>query len=87
MIFLIISICIGGFIVGALGRLIVPGRNPIGCLGTILVGILGSILGGVVAGLLFRHPNHHRVLTFLLEVGGAALIVAMATGARRRQRW
>ena len=86
MIFLIISICVSGFIIGALGRLVVPGRNPLGCLGTILVGIAGSILGGVVARLLYAQPHRHPALTFLLEVGGAALIVAIASGSRRRPR-
>ncbi|MCP9953975.1 GlsB/YeaQ/YmgE family stress response membrane protein [Actinomadura madurae] len=38
-----------GAVIGALARLIVPGRNPIGILLTILVGIAGSILGGVIA--------------------------------------
>ena len=86
MVFLIISICVSGLIIGALGRLVVPGRNPIGCLGTILVGILGSILGGVIAGLLFRHPRQHPALSFLLEVAGAALIVGLVSGTRRRPR-
>jgi uncharacterized membrane protein YeaQ/YmgE (transglycosylase-associated protein family) len=86
VVFLIISICIGGLIVGALGRLVVPGPNRIGCLGTILVGILGSILGGVIAGLVFRRPHQHPALTFLLEVAGAALIVGLVSGSRRRPR-
>lgn len=86
MIFLIISIALGGLVVGALGRLIVPGRNPLGCLGTILVGILGSILGGVIASLIYRHPRQHPAITFLLEVAGAALIVSMVSGSRRRIR-
>ncbi|TDC67906.1 GlsB/YeaQ/YmgE family stress response membrane protein [Actinomadura sp. GC306] len=38
-----------GAVVGALARLLVPGRNPIGILLTILVGIAGAVLGGVIA--------------------------------------
>ncbi|MEV4006500.1 hypothetical protein, partial [Actinomadura sp. NPDC049753] len=38
-----------GAVIGALARLVVPGRNPIGILLTVLVGIAGAILGGVVA--------------------------------------
>ncbi len=37
-----------GLVFGALGRLIVPGPNPIGILLTILVGIGGAILGGLI---------------------------------------
>ena len=87
MVFLIISICITGLIIGVFGRLLVPGPNPIGCLATILVGIAGSVLGGVVAGLLYGQPRHHPAFTFLLEVGSAALIVAAVRGGRRRARW
>ena len=42
-----------GLIVGALARLLVPGRHPIGCLGTILLGIAGSFVGGFLADVLF----------------------------------
>ncbi len=35
-----------GLIVGALARLILPGRDPIGIIGTIILGIIGALLGG-----------------------------------------
>ena len=35
-----------GFLVGAFARLLMPGRDPIGCLPTIALGIIGAILGG-----------------------------------------
>ena len=34
-----------GFVVGALARLFLPGRDPIGCLPTIVLGVVGSLLG------------------------------------------
>jgi len=37
-----------GLIAGALARLIMPGRDPMGIIGTILLGIVGSIIGGLV---------------------------------------
>jgi hypothetical protein len=40
----------------------------------------------VMAGLLFRHPGNHKVITFILEVAGAALIVGMVSGGRNRMR-
>ena len=45
---LIISAIVNGLIIGALGRLLLPGRDPIGLPMTILVGIAASILGGLV---------------------------------------
>jgi uncharacterized membrane protein YeaQ/YmgE (transglycosylase-associated protein family) len=37
-----------GLIVGALARLLLPGRDPIGCLATIGLGVLGAVVGGYV---------------------------------------
>ena len=38
-----------GLVAGALARLIMPGRDPMGIIGTILLGIVGSVLGGLVS--------------------------------------
>jgi uncharacterized membrane protein YeaQ/YmgE (transglycosylase-associated protein family) len=35
-----------GLVIGVLARLLMPGRDPIGFIGTILVGIVGAIVGG-----------------------------------------
>jgi uncharacterized membrane protein YeaQ/YmgE (transglycosylase-associated protein family) len=45
----VIAILVTGLIVGALGRLAVPGRDPMPLWLTILIGIVGSFIGGVVA--------------------------------------
>jgi uncharacterized membrane protein YeaQ/YmgE (transglycosylase-associated protein family) len=45
----VIAILISGLVVGALGRLAVPGPDPMPIWATILLGIAGSIVGGIVA--------------------------------------
>lgn len=35
-----------GLVVGVLARLLLPGRDPVGLIGTILVGIVGAVVGG-----------------------------------------
>jgi uncharacterized membrane protein YeaQ/YmgE (transglycosylase-associated protein family) len=45
----IVAILISGLVIGALGRLAVPGPDPMPIWLTILLGIAGSIIGGVVA--------------------------------------
>jgi uncharacterized membrane protein YeaQ/YmgE (transglycosylase-associated protein family) len=45
----VIAILLTGLIVGALGRLAVPGRDPMPLWLTVLIGIAGSFVGGVVA--------------------------------------
>ena len=45
----IVAILISGLVIGALGRLAVPGRDPMPIWVTILLGIVGSIVGGSMA--------------------------------------
>jgi uncharacterized membrane protein YeaQ/YmgE (transglycosylase-associated protein family) len=84
--FLILSIAIGGLIIGALGRLAIPGRQPMGIVRTILVGVAGSVIGGIVARLIWAAPANHKVGAIVLEVLGAALIVYALEGRRSRVR-
>lgn len=70
MIAYIIALVLSGLIVGGLGRLAIPGPNPMSIPMTIAVGIGGSILGGLVGNLLFNRPGG-----LLLAVLNAALIV------------
>ena len=42
-----------GLIAGALARLIMPGKDPMGLLATIVLGVLGSLVGGFVSTLIF----------------------------------
>ncbi|HVT30590.1 MAG TPA: GlsB/YeaQ/YmgE family stress response membrane protein [Lacipirellulaceae bacterium] len=45
-----------GLIVGAIARLLMPGRQPMGIILTILLGIAGSFFGGWIGTLLHGHP-------------------------------
>lgn len=54
---LLLIILVSGLVVGALGRLLVPGPNPMGLFKTALVGIGGAIVGGVIGNLLFDRPG------------------------------
>ena len=76
----LISLIVSGLVVGALGRLAIPGPNPMSIGKTILVGMGGSLLGGLVGQLLFRGGGGGLILAVL----GAALIVWLLE--RREQR-
>ena len=54
LIVFILGLFIIGLIVGALARLIVPGRDPMGLLGTAVLGIVGSFVGGFLGYILFK---------------------------------
>lgn len=77
----VVSTVITGLIVGALGRLVVPGPQPIGFLATVGAGLCGAILGGFLG----QHVLHlGYALTILVEVGVAAVVVALLAGPRHR---
>jgi uncharacterized membrane protein YeaQ/YmgE (transglycosylase-associated protein family) len=86
MLELLIWLAIGGLIIGGLGRLLVPGPNPIGLVRTALIGVAGSFIGGLVArygiGLRYRYS---LLAGFVLAVIFAAIIVA-AIDRRRHPR-
>lgn len=42
-----------GLIAGALARLLVPGKDPMGWLGTLILGLVGSLIGGFLGNLIF----------------------------------
>ena len=77
----ILMLVFSGLIVGALGRLAIPGPDPMGVGMTILVGIGGSLVGGLLAGVLFGRRGAPGLL---FAVGGAALLVWLLR--RRRPR-
>ena len=64
----IIALIIVGLIVGALGRLIHPGRDPMGSGGTILSGVAASLVAGLLIG---------GILGFILAVVIAVVLVAL----------
>lgn len=77
------SAIFAGLIVGALGRLVVPGRQPIGCLFTLLIGIVGAVAGTAIA----RAAGFDWWLIVLAcQVGVAAVGVALAAAAMRDRR-
>lgn len=50
--FSIIGWIIFGAVVGVIARFVMPGRDPMGWIMTIVLGIAGSVLGGLLLGLL-----------------------------------
>jgi uncharacterized membrane protein YeaQ/YmgE (transglycosylase-associated protein family) len=65
-----------GLIAGALARLIMPGRDPMGIIATIVLGIVGSLLGGLVGMALWRNDaNGFEPAGILLSVLGAILVL------------
>ena len=45
----IIAVAVTGLVLGALARLLLPGRDPMTLLQTMLVGVSGSLIAGLIA--------------------------------------
>ena len=72
----ILSWIIMGLIVGALAKLIMPGRDPGGIIVTILIGIAGAFVGGLIGSMLGLGPvEGFNIGSLLLAIGGAVLLL------------
>ena len=83
----IITAILIGIVVGALGRLLVPGRQPIGWLVTILVGIVSAFIGTAIARALGIPTATSGIdwLELLCQVVVAAIGVALVAAIMGRR--
>lgn len=84
-----IGFIVAGLVIGALARLIKPGKQNLGILATLLLGLAGSVIGGTVANLLGTGNIFElNVLGFILAVVAALALIGVAegiVGARRKR--
>jgi uncharacterized membrane protein YeaQ/YmgE (transglycosylase-associated protein family) len=73
-----------GLIVGLLARILVPGRDPVGLLGTLVIGVIGAVLGGWLAGAFFEETAG---VDWLASIGVAVLLVLLVRAGSRRRAW
>ncbi|WKU05931.1 GlsB/YeaQ/YmgE family stress response membrane protein [Micromonospora sp. HUAS LYJ1] len=76
-----------GLIIGALGRLVVPGKQKISILLTLAIGVVAAILGTLLAGVLGVDdtPGIDWIELFI-QVAFAAIGVALLAGTYGRRR-
>ena len=83
----IIGWLIVGLIIGALARLLMPGRDPMGCLMTALLGIAGSVVGGLIGRLIWGAPRGSVYFVpsrrWILSLIGAMLLLWIFRATRR----
>jgi uncharacterized membrane protein YeaQ/YmgE (transglycosylase-associated protein family) len=80
----IISALIIGAVIGALGRLVVPGKQDIPIWLTIVIGVVAALIGSFIVGPM-RDTNGVDWVELLVQVVLAAVGVALVTGARGRR--
>ena len=87
VLFALIAWTVFGLICGAIARLLVPGRQPMGILMTCLLGILGSFLGGFVSWMIVG-GEPLQASGWIMSIVGAVVVLAIYVSMQRRHhRW
>jgi uncharacterized membrane protein YeaQ/YmgE (transglycosylase-associated protein family) len=88
MLWFIIVLLFVGLIAGALGRLLVPGPDPMSLVATWALGVLGSLVGGFLGYLIFRHDADDGPLQASGIIGsviGAVILVLIYRAIANRR--
>ncbi len=82
-----ISLAFVGLVAGVIAKLLLPGRDPGGCIVTMVIGLVGALLGGALFNA-FGHPVADRVSLPGLGVAivGAVLLLLIYRLVRGRRR-
>ena len=75
-----------GLIVGAVAKLLMPGRDPGGFVVTILLGIVGAIVGGFLGRAVGWYGPDDPAGFFMAVLGALVLLIAYRLIARRSRR-
>ena len=78
----IIGFLVFGLIVGLVARLLLPGRQRIGLLWTLLLGVAGSLIGGVIANALGSGDFFElNIIGSIAAIGSAVVLLAVGERA------
>jgi uncharacterized membrane protein YeaQ/YmgE (transglycosylase-associated protein family) len=73
---------VAGLVIGAIARLLVPGRQPMGMAMTIVLGIVGALIGGAISYAIWGLPtepfSNYAWPGYLMSIGGAVVLLLIA---------
>lgn len=76
----VLSWLVLGLIVGTVAKILLPGRDPGGVLGTIVIGVAGAFLGGWLSAEFLDRPVSHNVVDpalWIAAVAGALVLLVL----------
>ena len=77
-----------GLVAGLLARMLMPGRQPMGWLLTIVLGLIGSVVGGVIASVIFgtdpSEPGFQPAGLIMSTIGAVLVLWGYLAFERRR---
>jgi len=74
----IIAWIVFGLLAGWVAKMLVPGRDPQGCIITMVIGVLGAVIGGFIGSWLgFGAVTGFNLKSFLIAVVGSVLLLAL----------
>jgi uncharacterized membrane protein YeaQ/YmgE (transglycosylase-associated protein family) len=83
----ILGFLVAGLVIGALARLIKPGKQNLGILATLGLGVVGSVIGGLIASFLGTGDMWElNVLGFVVAVVAAVLLIGVAESLTGRTK-
>lgn len=71
-----------GLVAGAIARFLVPGDDPMGWVGTIVLGLVGSLVGGFLASLLFEGDADIQTSGIIGSIVGAIIALLVYRAVR-----
>ena len=78
-----------GLIAGGLARLLIPGKQPMGLLMTMILGLVGSVVGGLISTVIFGYsaadPGFHTG-GLIMSIIGAVIVLGIYVAYAHRNR-
>jgi len=78
-----------GLVAGGFARLLIPGRQPMGMVMTMILGLVGSVVGGLISSAIFgtdpTDPGFHAA-GFLMSTVGAVIVLGIFVAYSNRRR-
>ena len=82
----IVLVLVVGLVAGLIARAVVPGKQDLGIIATLVLGLVGSVVGNLVAGLIRDGEVQFDLGGWWASILGAVLVLALYVAVAGRRR-